>query len=64
VTSNTNPPLLYDYYGFPKHTYKLKWPAKGNLELANRIKDLLNKNNFECNFYVHDSFIDGVPFCV
>ena len=60
ITANPNPSLIYDYYGFPKHTYKLKWPAKGNLELANRIKDLLNKNNFECNLDHLRGFDHGV----
>jgi aromatic ring-opening dioxygenase catalytic subunit (LigB family) len=30
VTGNSNPELIYDYHGFPPHTYELKWPAKGN----------------------------------
>ena len=34
VTSGPNPPLLYDYSGFPPHTYELTWPAPGSPELA------------------------------
>src|SRR5277367_3446642 len=30
------PGMLYDYYGFPKHTYELKYPAPGAPELAGR----------------------------
>jgi len=30
----TKPGLLFDYYGFPEHTYRLKYPAAGAPELA------------------------------
>lgn len=44
VTVNTaaTPGLLYDYYGFPEHTYHLEWPARGDPELADRILRLLD----------------------
>jgi len=29
--------LLYDYYGFPPETYKLKYPALGSPEVANEV---------------------------
>jgi len=29
VTSGARPQLIYDYYGFPPHTYELKYPAPG-----------------------------------
>lgn len=35
------PKLIYDYSGFPDHTYQLSWPAPGNPELAGRVVDLL-----------------------
>jgi aromatic ring-opening dioxygenase catalytic subunit (LigB family) len=31
------PEMIYDYYGFPKHTYELQYPAPGSTALANRI---------------------------
>lgn len=37
------PPMLFDYYGFPDHTYQLKWPAPGAPELATQIAGLLDK---------------------
>lgn len=42
-TLNTapNPPLLFDYYGFPEHTYKLMYPAPGLPVLANHVRELL-----------------------
>ena len=42
VLSQPNPALLYDYYGFPPHTYELKWPAPGSPELAGRVRELLD----------------------
>lgn len=41
VGSNPQPPLIFDYYGFPPHTYQLTWPAPGDPALAARIQDLL-----------------------
>jgi aromatic ring-opening dioxygenase catalytic subunit (LigB family) len=35
------PGLLFDYYGFPEHTYRLKYPAAGAPELAERVRELL-----------------------
>ena len=46
VTSNPAPPLLYDYYGFPEHTYQLKYPAPGSPVLAQRIGELLAEAGF------------------
>jgi aromatic ring-opening dioxygenase catalytic subunit (LigB family) len=36
------PPLLFDYYGFPAHTYRLTYPAPGAPELAGRVRGLLD----------------------
>jgi len=41
VNTATNPPLLFDYYGFPEHTYQLKYPAPGSPDLARRVRGLL-----------------------
>ena len=35
------PKLIYDYTGFPAHTYQLTWPAPGNPALAARVTDML-----------------------
>lgn len=35
------PPLIYDYYGFPPHTYALEYPAKGDPLLAAQIAQML-----------------------
>lgn len=41
VTSGKQPDLIYDYYGFPEHTYKLTYPANGAPKLAKRVSQLL-----------------------
>ncbi len=37
------PRLIFDYTGFPEHTYRLTWPAPGDPELASRIACLLHQ---------------------
>jgi len=39
-------PLLFDYYGFPEHTYRLRWDAPGAPEVALRAKTLLEAAGF------------------
>ena len=41
ITAAANPPLLYDYYGFPRESYEIQYPAPGEPVLARRIHDLL-----------------------
>lgn len=36
-----NPPMFYDYYGFPPETYTVKYPAPGAPEAAERISGIL-----------------------
>jgi aromatic ring-opening dioxygenase catalytic subunit (LigB family) len=43
VMTGAQPPLLFDYYGFPPHTYELTWPAPGAPELAARVSALLGE---------------------
>ena len=35
------PQLIFDYSGFPAHTYQLTWPAPGDPHLASRVAELL-----------------------
>ncbi|MCR5860275.1 class III extradiol ring-cleavage dioxygenase [Mesorhizobium sp. J428] len=41
VQTNPAPPLLFDYGGFPPHTYELSWPAPGDPVLADRVHHLI-----------------------
>lgn len=41
VGSAEKPPLIFDYYGFPEHTYRLTFDAPGAPGLAHRIRALI-----------------------
>jgi aromatic ring-opening dioxygenase catalytic subunit (LigB family) len=41
VQTAAEPSLIYDYYGFPEHTYALRYPCKGSPQLAQRVLELL-----------------------
>lgn len=43
VQSTPNPPMIYDYYGFPQHTYEIQYPAPGAPEMAARAVELLSE---------------------
>ena len=60
VLSSTHPPLLYDYNGFPPHTYELEWAAPGSPELATRIAALLAAAGIESATDTKRGFDHGV----
>ncbi|MEE3720028.1 class III extradiol ring-cleavage dioxygenase, partial [Tumidithrix elongata RA019] len=41
ISSSPNPPMIYDYSGFPAHTYQVQYKAPGSPELAMRVRSLL-----------------------
>lgn len=41
VMHNATPPMVYDYYNFPPHTYDIVYPAPGAPALAERALELL-----------------------
>ncbi|MFA7602079.1 MAG: class III extradiol ring-cleavage dioxygenase [Novosphingobium sp.] len=43
VTGHARPELIYDYYGFPQHTYELTYPAPGDPALAERVAGLIGE---------------------
>jgi aromatic ring-opening dioxygenase catalytic subunit (LigB family) len=47
VMTSPQPPMLYDYYGFPPESYRITWPAPGSPELAARVQSLLHGAGFE-----------------
>jgi aromatic ring-opening dioxygenase catalytic subunit (LigB family) len=46
LMSAAQPPMLYDYYGFPPASYQLTWPAPGDPALAGEVAGLLEQNGF------------------
>jgi aromatic ring-opening dioxygenase catalytic subunit (LigB family) len=47
VMTSAQPPMLYDYYGFPPASYAITWPAPGHPEVARRVQELLARAGFE-----------------
>ncbi len=47
VHTGERPSLLFDYGGFPPHTYQLQWEAPGAPELAHRAATLLGAAGFD-----------------
>ena len=41
VATSEHPPMVYDYYGFPEHTYRIQYPAPGSRAVASRVGELL-----------------------
>ena len=41
ISSSEHPGMEYDYFGFPPHTYQIKYKAPGSPELAARVQQLL-----------------------
>jgi aromatic ring-opening dioxygenase catalytic subunit (LigB family) len=43
ASAAAHPELIFDYSGFPEHTYRLTWPAPGDPVLAAEVAELLGK---------------------
>ena len=41
VMATERPPMIYDYGGFPEHTYHVSYPAPGSPEVAARVRALI-----------------------
>ncbi len=59
VMTSPAPPLLFDYYGFPKESYELTWPAPGDPALAARVRELLGAAGFETRSDAERGFDHG-----
>src|SRR5690554_6108505 len=52
LTSGANPPLIYDYYGFPEESYSIEYPCPGEPVLADKVRAALEQAGI-------DSKLDG-----
>lgn len=48
VMTTEKPPMIYDYGGFPEHTYHVKYSAPGSPEVARRVCELLSGAGITC----------------
>jgi 4,5-DOPA dioxygenase extradiol len=60
ITGHARPPIIYDYYGFPPESYKLKYPAPGDPDLAHRLQEILNKNDIKTRLDMERGFDHGL----
>lgn len=62
VMSNPTPSMLYDYAGFPEHTYHVVYPAPGSTALARRTKALIEAAGMPATLDAERGFDHGT-FC-
>ena len=60
VTASVQPPMLFDYYGFPPHTYEYQYNAPGDPALASRVCSLLTTSGHQCRLDETRGFDHGV----
>ncbi len=59
VMTGANPPLLFDYYGFPPESYQLTWPAPGDPLLAQKVRQVLESAGFRTDGNAERGFDHG-----
>ncbi|MBC2770098.1 DODA-type extradiol aromatic ring-opening family dioxygenase [Pusillimonas minor] len=66
IMGNPKPPMYYDYYNFPPHTYEVQYPASGSPELARQVVGLLEKADLTCAVDTERGFDHGtfVPLAI
>src|SRR5271165_2909987 len=60
VSTGAQPPMEYDYRGFPSHTYHIRYPAPGDPELAGYTCNLLAAAGIESTPDSRRGFDHGV----
>ncbi|MEQ1635672.1 MAG: class III extradiol ring-cleavage dioxygenase [Methylococcales bacterium] len=60
ITGGAFPSLLYDYYGFPKESYQIQYPAPGSPDLANQLFKLLGRAGIDANLDGQRGFDHGL----
>ena len=60
VSASAQPPMLFDYYGFPPHTYSFRYDAPGDPALASRVCSLLATKGHPCRQDASRGFDHGV----
>lgn len=60
IMSSPNPPMVYDYHGFPPETYKVVYPAPGSPSLALRSQELLTAAGIRARLDPAHGFDHGV----
>lgn len=59
LSSAAAPGMLYDYGGFPEHTYRVQYPALGHPELASEIQHVLSSQGIAAQLEPHRGYDHG-----
>lgn len=51
--------MSYDFYGFPKELYSIKYPAKGSIEVAAKLQSMLRNHGIESKLDQHRGLDHG-----
>jgi 4,5-DOPA dioxygenase extradiol len=60
ITSAENPPLIYDYSGFPDESYEIQYPAPGNPSMANKIYQAFSEHGIDAKLDANRGFDHGM----
>lgn len=60
VLASAKPGMLYDYYNFPPHTYRLTYPAPGAPVLAAKVRGLLTAAGIDSGSQTERGYDHGV----
>lgn len=60
ITSGANPPLIYDYSGFPREAYEIEYPCPGEPALAVQVHKALEKAGIPVRLDNQRGFDHGV----
>ena len=60
TSAATRPELIFDYSGFPEHTYRLTWPAPGESNLAREAAGLVAAAGLPSSVHPTRGFDHGV----
>jgi aromatic ring-opening dioxygenase catalytic subunit (LigB family) len=59
VMANPKPPMIYDYSGFPEHTYRISYGAPGSPQTAERVRGLIAGAGFAARLDAERGFDHG-----
>lgn len=51
--------MIYDFYGFPKELYSIKYSAKGSAEVASKLQSMLRNHGIESELDQHRGLDHG-----
>jgi aromatic ring-opening dioxygenase catalytic subunit (LigB family) len=60
ITANEAPGMIYDFSGFPEHTFHINYPALGSPELSYQVQSLLRHEGFSTKLDLDRGFDHGM----